>query len=297
MELPFHASESTFEDFEFIKSLGNGSYGDVKLYRHLHSQQKVVIKRIPLTNGDALIRKEIEAGLRLRHKYIVPYYGDFRSQRYAFLILGYVKGENLYSFLSKRDFKPMKERHSKSLFRQLLESVQFSHQQEVSHGDIKMENVMISKKGRVTLIDFGFSRVEDGTLSEQWMGSMDYVAPEILLRTPFEAKKADVWSLGVILYILLTGELPFARGPRIESLRHGTHPTIDWPASSDSSFSARKLVQSMLDPNPTTRISVDECLKYDWMRSGITSFFSSPMLSRKNTSEVVSFNETVSSSS
>jgi len=225
-----------------------------------------------------MIDNEIEAAHTIRHPGIVNIFNHFHEGNYTYLIMEYIQGEDLFQFMSANGFQPMEEKLVKKLFRQLVESVNYCHSHCFVHRDLKLENIIITKKGKAKLIDFGLcqrmkSRDE---LCNHPCGSQDYIAPEILKREAYDGFKADVWSLGVILYTMIYSEIPFAFQTRMRALSNGdmdAHPAIVFPdervenpskAKVDSS--AKHLILQMLKVDPKERICLEDVAKHPWLR-------------------------------
>lgn len=311
-------------DYKVEASLGGGGFGNVQLANF--NGQEVVLKRIskpksdPQTCGEGtkrneedFIHRELEAGRRLHHKGIAQLYDHFEDNDNHYFVVEYVKGGDLFSVMDERSFEPLRESDAKKLFRQIVRAVQYSHSQGVYHLDLKLENILItlsSNRMRTKIIDFGLCHLASegsnnksverectspkcsGDMCRKWAGSPDYCCPEILVRKAYSAEKGDVWSLGVILYILLFAELPFSRKDRYKGLRQGKHPNIAWANSNSGdncdfdtdasagiacepsklqyqgvSEAAKDLITQMLDPEHSTRATIEQILKHRWLRT------------------------------
>jgi len=240
--------------------------------------KQVVVKKISTirVNGD-LIRNEVYAGKKLRHPHVVKMLDDFTEGLYSYIVLEYIKGEDLLQYMVQRQWKPLKEKEAKSIFKQLLHSLIYSHRQGIIHHDIKLENVLITKRGKVKLIDFGLCEPMSDckNLSQRWCGSFDYVSPEILLKTPYSGCKADVFSLGVILYSILFSQLPFDFDERVNEVvyHRRSHPSIKFPTIDEDtgtpfcvSDNAKDLLKKMLESDQKKRICLEDIPKHPWMK-------------------------------
>jgi len=247
--------------------------------------KELVVKKISTLRVSAdLIRNEIYAGKKLRHPHIVKMVDHFTEGLYTYIVLEYIKGTDLLQYMIDRQWKPLKEKEAKSIFKQLLSSLIYSHKQGIIHHDIKLENVLLSKnRKKVKLIDFGLCEpVHDcSKLSQRWCGSFDYVSPEILAKTPYSGCKADVFSLGVILYSLLFSQLPFDFNERVNEVVHRkrSHPSLKIPEIDDDtglpfdvSSNAKDLVKKMLEIDPKKRISLEDITRHSWMKSSYSIF-------------------------
>jgi len=253
------------------KLLGKGMSGEVHLATSKASR-KVVLKRISKhsTNFDRRkVIKEIKSGLVMDHENVIKCTDSFDTPEAYYIELEYFEGVDLYTLMKGRNFQLFPERTVKKMFSQLVDALLHCHERGVVHRDVKLDNVLIDRKGLVKLIDFGLC--EFTTSHEQvlrgWVGSLEYAAPEILLRIPYDGFKADVWSLGVLLFALLYGEFPYLAEDFLET---GVMPAITWPDAQPTfngkvSESVKELLKKMLHVNPNKRISLEEVKRCEWM--------------------------------
>jgi len=196
----------------------------------------------------------------------------FEDDNHDYVVSDYVDGQDLFTFIQNRDFKPLKEREARSIIRQVTHSLYVCHKKGVAHKDIKLENICIDKHLRTTLIDFGFCEFSPcGHLSTRWDGTPEYASPEVLLNMPFSPPKSDVYSLGVVLFTLVTGMFPFDHHSRCKLLKKGQKPEVDWTMKYLPVLSrdAKNLLDKMLESDPDVRISIKQVLKHKWMKRGL----------------------------
>jgi len=224
-------TSSKLNDYTLEKCISTTELSEVYMATNKKGKSLVVKKISTIRVQDELIRNEVYAGKKLRHPHIVKMLDTFTEGLHCYIVLEYIKGVDLLQYMIQREWKPLKEKEARTIFKQLLHSLIYSHRQGIVHHDIKLENVLIGKRGKVKLIDFGLCEpVHDcSKLSQRWCGSFDYVSPEILLKTPYSGCKADVFSLGVILYSLLFSQLPFDFKERVHEVVYRNRST---PSSS-----------------------------------------------------------------
>jgi len=282
-------------DYTIVKSLSKSGRSEVFLASNKKGKKFVIKKINKLANGVELIANEIEAGKVLRHPGIAKFYAEFQDEEYAYLVFQFIKGEDLFQYLSKNSFEqPMKEKEAKKVIRQLVASLLYCHQQGFVHHDLKLENVILTeeKKMAVKLIDFGLcerlappsspsltqpQQMKEAKLSTSFCGSHDYVPPEILKRMPYCGFKADCWGLGTLLYILMYGELPFSFQVRSKAVVKGkSHPKVDFADHRNPNVSeaAKELITAMLTEDPNARISLNDVARHRWLAKEKKSTFS-----------------------
>jgi len=233
------------------------------------SNKMVVVKRLSRKEPPSRIREEIEAGIRLRNVEGVPQFlYSHEDSQYTWLIMDLADGSDLLTWMERADFVPMNEEHCRSIAFQLLITMSSIHDAGVAHKDLKLENIVMSPEGVVSIIDFGLAFNFDGNaICTDCAGSIEYASPEILLSgEPFSATKADVWSLGVTIFALLYGSFPFGFDDRIlnEMLTQRKHPEVIFPRSIQISSAARDILRRMLDINPQRRWDIEKLLKHPW---------------------------------
>ncbi|KAM4621059.1 testis-specific serine/threonine-protein kinase 3-like [Discoglossus pictus] len=183
-----------------------------------------------------------------------------KSPHYYFLIM-----EKAQSVLSEKLNFPEKE--GKVLLRQIVEGLKYCHDRGIAHRDLKCENILMTSDNIPKLADFGIATsLKNGDLTSTYCGSPNYMAPEILQMMPYDAFKADIWSLGVLLYMVVTGHMPYDPGKvrlyesrlsQIQEQQVFFPPTLSDPC--------RDLISSMLSMDPNKRPAVDQILQHPWL--------------------------------
>ncbi|KAI5293439.1 hypothetical protein KEM55_007099, partial [Ascosphaera atra] len=188
--------------------IGKGSFGKVYLARHkLTNGSKVVLKSSSREDGN--LAREIHHHRQFLHPHIARLYEVIVTENMVWLVLEYCPGDELYNYLLRNG--PMPIDKVQRIFTQLVGAVAYVHSQSCVHRDLKLENILLDKNENVKLCDFGFTREYEGKASylQTFCGTICYSAPEMLKGEKYAGEKVDVWSLGIILFALIAGELPF----------------------------------------------------------------------------------------
>lgn len=231
----------------------------------------VVLKKMRKGEVDQRwIVNEVRAGQMLKNvKGIVNIRDHFEDDTHSYLVADYVKGEDLFVFMQKREFKPLSEKHARRITQQLARTLESCHKKGIAHKDVKLENICLDKRHKPILIDFGFCEISvPNQPSTRWDGTPEYASPEVLLNLPFDTQKADVYSLGVVLFILLTGLFPFELKRRCRILQRGGKPKVDWNKDYYPPLSAKvkHLLDKMLEADPDKRINLQGVLNHPWFQ-------------------------------
>ncbi|KAL1764214.1 sperm motility kinase W, partial [Sigmodon hispidus] len=251
------------EDFRILTSLGLGTFGEVKLACHLPTHTQVAVKILEKKNN-ALdkISSEVNILKCLEHINIVKFFHVFDSLSTTYVVMEYVAGNDLQMFL--RDLDYLEEEEARPIFKQVVSGVHYLHQRHIAHRDIKLENILIDRAGKVKLCDFGLAiQFTEGQMLEEVCGSLLYEAPEILARKPYDGLAVDMWSLGVVLYVLVTGEFPY-----VETTVDGMHRIITntkYPIPSHLSKPCLLIIDELLMVPSQHRITICELRKRSWL--------------------------------
>ncbi|XWS13068.1 hypothetical protein CRYUN_Cryun36dG0005800 [Craigia yunnanensis] len=213
------------------------------------------------------IKREISVMRLVRHPNMVELYEVMASKTKIYFVIEYAKGGELFNKVLKGK---LKEDAARRYFQQLIRAVDFCHSRGVCHRDLKPEN-LLDEHGNLKVTDFGLSALaeskrQDGLLHTT-CGTPAYVAPEVINRRGYDGCKADIWSCGVILYVLLAGYLPFHDSNLMEMYRKISKGEFKFP----NWFcpEVRRLLSKILDPNPSTRISLAKIMDNPWFRKGL----------------------------
>ncbi len=247
--------ENLEDQYELKDVLGKGKFGLVKLAIHKASGRKVAVKIIGKKNIDysdlEMIKNEIEILKVCQHPHIVKLYDVFENSDFIYLITEFLEGGDLFSYLQKRNFK-LPEARVANLIHQICIAVYYLNSYGIVHRDLKPENLVMSdntEEAKVKILDFGLSKIiGPNELCHDPFGTIAYCAPEILLDQLY-TKKVDSWSIGVIMYLMLCGFLPFDHESSIKEIARKTvqdrtpFPIKVWK---DLSEDARKFVDGNL---------------------------------------------------
>ncbi|XP_008651111.1 CBL-interacting protein kinase 21 isoform X1 [Zea mays] len=268
-----HRRRRRMGKYEMGRTLGEGHFGKVRLARDAGTGRSFAIKildrqRILAMKIDEQIKREIATLKLLKHPNVVRLYEVSASKTKIYMVLEYVNGGELFDKIALKG--KLTEKEGRKLFQQLIDAVGYCHEKGVCHRDLKPENVLVDAKGNIKVSDFGLSALpqnqrKDGLLHTT-CGSPNYIAPEVLLNKGYDGSVSDVWSCGVILYVMLTGSLPFDDQNMVvlyQKILKGNAHIPKW-----LSQGAQDLLRKILDPNPITRVDVDGIRAHDWFKQG-----------------------------
>jgi len=252
------------------KTIGSGGVGSVRKGTHLETGQKFAIKQIDMDEKKKkFIQREIAISRLLDHPNIVRMYDviyqDFNKQVY--MVFDLVDGGALLDFIISHNY--LTENLARPFFRQILSAVAYCHQNSIAHRDLKIENILIDKKGKVKLIDFGLANLynpRDFLLTN--CGSIYFAAPELLQKLPYVGPEVDMWSMGVILFVMLYGRVPFedkTLARLYEKIKKGD---LRFPAEPQISKDAENLIRSMLKVDRTERATLEQVMQNKWVNDG-----------------------------
>ncbi|XP_073225430.1 CBL-interacting serine/threonine-protein kinase 12-like [Cicer arietinum] len=258
--------------FEIGKLLGHGTFAKVYYARNIKTGEGVAIKVIDkekILKGGlvAHIKREISILRRVRHPNIVQLFEVMATKTKIYFVMEYVRGGELFNKVAKGR---LKEEVARKYFQQLISAVGFCHARGVYHRDLKPENLLLDENGNLKVSDFGLSAVSDQIrqdgLFHTFCGTPAYVAPEVLARKGYDGAKVDLWSCGVVLFVLMAGYLPFHDQnvmAMYKKIYKGEFRCPRW-FSPDLS----KLLIKLLDTKPETRIAIPEIMENRWFKKG-----------------------------
>ena len=257
------------------KLLGSGAFGEVWLVHHKDLDRdfamKIIKKRKNKSNEEKEILNEIEILKKLDHPKILKIIDFYSKVKKYYIITEYCPEGELFNEIIK--VGRFDEGQTAFIINQILKAISYCHRNQIIHRDIKPENIMITKREKngclqVKLIDFGTAKIfERGVAENRYVGSSYYMAPEVLKRKYDE--KCDLWSIGVIFYILLTGRPPFDGNDDEEILKNvekGVYDKTSYPFPSLSNL-AKDLINKLLQYEPKKRISAEEALEHQWFKT------------------------------
>ncbi|KAF9117154.1 hypothetical protein BGX27_000003 [Mortierella sp. AM989] len=241
--------------------IGQGTYGKVKLATHVLTGQQVAIKVVAKSHA-SIITREIYHWRCLSHPNIAHLHEVLTTESKIYLVTEYCpNGELLEALIRDGRCKPSL---AKRWFRQICLAVQYCHLRKIVHRDLKLENILLDSQNNIKLIDFGFTReCESKKLLESYCGSAAYTSPEIIVGKKYSGPEADIWSLGVILYTLLAGYLPFDDDN--EAVVQDKIVDLDYEMPVDLICKdAQDLIQGILKEDPKERLSIEQILNHSW---------------------------------
>ncbi|CAK5024790.1 unnamed protein product [Meloidogyne enterolobii] len=262
-------ADDTTGKYKLLKTIGKGNFAKVKLAKHIPTGVEVAIKIIDKTalNPSSLQKlfREVRIMKQLDHPNIVKLYQVIENETTLYLVMEYASGGELFDYLVAHG--RMKEKEARAKFRQIVSAVQYLHSKNVIHRDLKAENLLLDSAMNIKIADFGFSNTfSPGNKLDTFCGSPPYAAPELFQGKKYDGPEVDVWSLGVILYTLVSGSLPFD-GQNLKELRErvlrGKY-RVPFYLSTD----CENLVKKFLVLNPARRGTLETIMRDKWMNMG-----------------------------
>ncbi|KAG6591537.1 CBL-interacting serine/threonine-protein kinase 5, partial [Cucurbita argyrosperma subsp. argyrosperma] len=270
-----------FGKYEIGRLLGKGTFAKVYYGKELESGESVAIK---VLNKDQVkkegmmeqIKREISVMRLVRHPNIVELKEVMATKTKIFFVMDYVRGGELFAKVARGR---LKEDVARKYFQQLISAVDYCHSRGVSHRDLKPENLLLDENEDLKISDFGLSALpeqlrNDGLLHTQ-CGTPAYVAPEVLRRKGYDGAKADIWSCGVILYVLLAGFLPFQDENIMTMYKKVFKAEFECPPW--FSAEAKRLISKILVVDPERRITIGAITRVPWFRKDFSRSLSFTM--------------------
>uniref|UniRef100_A0A8C9R656 non-specific serine/threonine protein kinase n=1 Tax=Scleropages formosus TaxID=113540 RepID=A0A8C9R656_SCLFO len=245
-------------NYRLLKTIGKGNFAKVKLARHILTGREVRLM------GWRLFR-EVRIMKGLKHPNIVQLFEVIETEKTLYLIMEYASGGEVFDYLVSHG--RMKEKEARAKFRQIVSAVHYCHQKNIVHRDLKAENLLLDADSNIKIADFGFSNEFTlGSKLDTFCGSPPYAAPELFQGKKYDGPEVDIWSLGVILYTLVSGSLPFD-GQNLKELRErvlrGKY-RVPFYMSTD----CEGILRRFLVLNPSKRCTLEQIMKDKWMNVG-----------------------------
>uniref|UniRef100_A0AAQ5ZVA1 Maternal embryonic leucine zipper kinase n=1 Tax=Amphiprion ocellaris TaxID=80972 RepID=A0AAQ5ZVA1_AMPOC len=266
-------AEELHKYYEVYETIGSGGFAKVKLGRHILTGEKVAIKIMNKKDlGDDLprVKVEIEAMKNLSHQHVCRLYQVIETSTQIFIVLEYCPGGELFDYIIAKD--RLSEEETRVFFRQIVSAMAYVHSQGYAHRDLKPENLLIDGDHNLKLIDFGLCAKPKGGLSYELMtccGSPAYAAPELIQGKAYIGSEADVWSMGVLLFALLCGYLPFDDDNCMVLYRKIARGKFDNPRW--LSPGSILLLNQMMQVDPKRRVTVRQLLDHPWVMKDYNS--------------------------
>ena len=254
--------------YKYGRLLGKGAFGKVNLSLHTLTGRLVAIKSI---NKSKIITERQKSKIQIETSimktlsssdYIVKFFETYETQKHICIVMEYICAGDLLSYIRKRN--KLNEQTAKYIYKQIILGIQYIHNHNIIHRDIKLDNILIDLDNKIKICDFGVSkRINNNDKIYEQCGTPTYIAPEILKGKGYVGYGVDVWSSGVVLYAMLSGTVPF-KGNNLKDL-HDAIMKGNYKVINDVSNEANHLLKSIFEVDPKKRISIQEILFHPWL--------------------------------
>ncbi|OHT03682.1 CAMK family protein kinase [Tritrichomonas foetus] len=268
----------------FRGTLGCGSFSVVKLVAEVTTNQLFACKVVPInnlysnspsisenspstahypySNTSSRFETEIRIIQQLRHPGIVQLYDLLKDEKYYYIITELCPNGELFQYILEN--QRLDELQARYFLKQILEALKYVHTLGIVHRDIKPENLLITQDGHIKINDFGFSRfVNSKGLADTPCGSPCYASPECIRGGSYDGRKSDVWSVGVVSYAMVTGELPWTKKNQLQLFDQIKNGEYNVPTY--LSEPCRNFIKGMMEPDPERRMTIDQALSHPWI--------------------------------
>jgi calcium-dependent protein kinase len=261
--------------YEVKNKLGSGKFGLVKLGIDKKTGQKVAIKIMKKSSMDSsdleLVRTEIEILKVCQHPNIIRLYNVFENADYMYIIMEYCSGGDLFSYLENRNFR-VSEKRASTIIHLMSTAVYYMHSFGVVHRDLKPENVLMTsddEEADIRILDFGLSKILGPyEKCDEPYGTLTYCAPEIIIDEPY-SKAVDLWSLGIMTYLMVSGKLPFNSEDENEIARQVVYDEPDYvrnPVWKNITPECKDFIKRLLEKDQNKRMTIKELLEHKWIK-------------------------------
>lgn len=260
--------------YELGKTLGKGTFSKVKYGVDTETNAAFAIKiidkaQLQKEHMEEQLKREIAIMKHLKHEHIVQLKEVLQTAKHIYIVLELITGGELFDRIVAA--KRFDENTGRKYFQQLIMGIYYCHQQGIAHRDLKPENLLLDGQDRLKISDFGLSNLqrqgsEGGMLLQTVCGTPNYVAPEVLKEKGYNGFSADIWSCGVILFVMLAGYLPFD-DPNMNALFNKIERG-DYRMAKYFSPEAKDLIGKLLVVDPSKRLTLDQVIAHPWFRVG-----------------------------
>ncbi|XP_787865.3 testis-specific serine/threonine-protein kinase 1-like [Strongylocentrotus purpuratus] len=260
--------------FCLAHKLGSGSYSKVRMAVHKTTRKRVAVKiidrrRAPRDYQDHFLPRELAVIRQLQHPNVLRTYEWFEQNQKVYMVLELAESGDVLEYIRTVTKGAVPEVLARKWSLQTGRALLYMHGMDVVHRDVKCENLLLDRCNNIKLTDFGFVRsVGKGSLSKTFCGSAAYAAPEIIRSVPYCPLKSDVWALGVVIYILVVGCMPFGDDVKnIKKILHQQYSGAHFDASKNTAVrdECRDLIRSMLTISPKARLTLGEVMESEWL--------------------------------
>lgn len=270
MQLELEASppeEVTLTDhYMILRTLGKGSFAEVKLACHLHTGVWVAVKVLERgEKNDSVIMTEIDIVKSLDHPNIIKLFHIIETREHTYMVMEHAAGGDLVSHIEK--VGRLQEEETRRIFAQMVCAVNYCHENSIAHRDIKPDNILLDGKGSVKLCDFGLAiKVTSGQRFKGFCGTLEYCAPEIFTDVEYDAQANDIWSMGVVLYTMVTGRFPFEAKTYSQMKEKMLSPKYSIPPTLSPNMT--NLIVQLFTVDPDQRPKICDIVQHQWLRGG-----------------------------
>ena len=280
-------NEDKIGNYQFIKTIGEGTFGKVKLSIHLPTNEYVAIKileksRIHEKEELQRVEKEIKYLKEFNHINIIQIYEVIETDQSFYIVMEYVSGGELFNYIVDHD--KLSEKEASFFLVQIINGIKEIHKKNICHRDIKPENLLLTEEKIIKIIDFGLSNEYTDYLTTQ-CGSPCYAAPEMIRGMKYNGLMIDLWACGIILFAMLCGYLPFDDKDNNILFRKILQCKLEFPSEEETKLSneAKDLIKRILTPNPLKRIKIEEIESHPFFIIGLKEY--------KNITKPILFNQ------
>ena len=274
----------TVNNYDLVEFIGQGAFSHVYKGQYHNTLNYVAVKIIPKahvrSSGDTnRLQREVDTMAFLKHSRIVSLVDFFEDAERYYLVMDYCEGGSIFDSL-KRGIR-FREPQAATVFRQVVDAVSFCHSRGVAHRDLKPQNILVTRFPDIKVSDFGLcGYIDEKEMMNSFCGSPCYAAPECLRHTEYDGRKADIWSLGVLLYEMVTCQHPWNVANTAQMLQQITQGSYTVPAFVTSACS--ELIGEMLKVDPNERIGIEDILAHPWMKLAAKKISQSQTVSRSS---------------